>query len=112
MSWSTVCRSRGEPAIQIHLRSRQLTVLLKGALQENFADDVLQISLALLEDSIMRVRSHSAASLTNFFQEASPRHFEKYLEPVVCGLLNLYQSQVLYAQDQALATLGEYYVCS
>lgn len=56
----------------------------------------------------MRVRSHSAASLTNFFQEASPRHFEKYLEPIVRGLLNLYQSQVLYAQDQALATLGEY----
>ncbi|AFR95617.1 karyopherin/importin that interacts with the nuclear pore complex [Cryptococcus neoformans C23] len=84
----------------------QLSADLEGALQENFADDVLQISLALLEDPIMRVRSHSAASLTNFFQEASPRHFEKYLEPVVCGLLNLYQSQVLYAQDQALATLA------
>ncbi|WVN85920.1 uncharacterized protein L203_101073 [Cryptococcus depauperatus CBS 7841] len=85
----------------------QLCADCEGIIQEQFAGDVIQVLLALLVDPIMRVRVHAAAAMTNFFQEADSRQFSNNnLDDVVTALLNLYQSEIVYAQEQVLATLG------
>ncbi|WWD19077.1 hypothetical protein CI109_103535 [Kwoniella shandongensis] len=84
----------------------QLCTDCDKTLQTAFTGSVLEICLTLLDDPIMRVRAHSAACMTNFFQDAESTSISPFLEPVIRGLVNLYQSGPLYAQEQVLATLS------
>nr|XP_019011486.1 uncharacterized protein I206_03586 [Kwoniella pini CBS 10737]OCF50267.1 hypothetical protein I206_03586 [Kwoniella pini CBS 10737] len=77
-----------------------------GVMQREYQNDVLQVCLSLLEDPVTRVRTHSAACLTNFFQDVEPESFATYLQPLVGSLLNQYRSGPLYLQEQVLATVS------
>ncbi|WVQ81844.1 hypothetical protein IAT38_003971 [Cryptococcus sp. DSM 104549] len=90
----------------------QMSADLEGAIQSNFADDVLQVCLGLLEDPVNRVRTHAAAVLTNFCQEAELHQFERYLGPIVQGLLNIFQTGPVYTQDQVFATISTVAIAS
>ncbi|KAK8854777.1 hypothetical protein IAR55_003516 [Kwoniella newhampshirensis] len=84
----------------------QLCTDCDKTLQTAFTGSVLEICLALLDDPIMRVRVHSAACMTNFFQDADSSSVAPFLEPVIRGLVNLYETGPLYAKEQVLATLS------
>ncbi|WVQ68050.1 uncharacterized protein L199_006256 [Kwoniella botswanensis] len=84
----------------------QLCSDCEGTMQKEYADDVLQVCLALLEDPITRVRTHSAACLTNFFQDVELESFASYLDPLVRSLLNQFRAGPLFLQEQILATMS------
>ncbi|WWC90695.1 uncharacterized protein L201_005632 [Kwoniella dendrophila CBS 6074] len=84
----------------------QLCSDCEGTMQRDYADDVLQICLALLEDPVTRVCAHSAACLTNFFQDVEPESFSRYLDPLVKALLTQFHSGPLYLKEQVLATMS------
>ncbi|WRT68414.1 uncharacterized protein IL334_005390 [Kwoniella shivajii] len=77
----------------------------EGTMQKDYANDVMEVCLALLEDPITRVRTHSAACLTNFFQDIEIESFSSHLEPLVRTLLNQFHAGPLYLQEQVLATI-------
>ncbi|WWC63313.1 uncharacterized protein I303_105913 [Kwoniella dejecticola CBS 10117] len=84
----------------------QLCSDCEGIMQREYQNDVLQVCLQLLEDPITRVRVHSAACLTNFFQDVEPESFASYIQPLVGTLLRLFRAGALYLQEQVLATLS------
>ncbi|ODN78077.1 hypothetical protein L198_07996 [Cryptococcus wingfieldii CBS 7118] len=73
----------------------------------DYGRDTLHIILHLLDDPVMRVRVHAAASLTTFFEgEEHPEIVGEVLDRIVRGCVGLYEAGPMYAKDQALATLG------
>ncbi|WVQ74935.1 hypothetical protein IAR50_004543 [Cryptococcus sp. DSM 104548] len=77
------------------------------ALQTDYGRDTLHVILHLLDDPVMRVRVHAAASLTTFFEgEEHPEIVGEVLDRIVRGCVGLYEAGPMFAKDQALATLG------
>ncbi|WVR00016.1 hypothetical protein IAU59_007158 [Kwoniella sp. CBS 9459] len=84
----------------------QLCSDCEGTMQTQYANDVLQVCLGLLQDPVTRVRAHSSACLTNFFQDVELEAFATYLDPLVRSLLSQFQAGPLYMQEQVLATIS------
>ncbi|GAV47760.1 hypothetical protein ZYGR_0I00560 [Zygosaccharomyces rouxii] len=60
----------------------------------------------LTTQSIDRVQTHAAAALVNFSEHVNQGILEPYLDSLLTNLLNLFQSNQLYVQEQALTTIA------
>ena len=56
------------------------------------------------------VRAHSAACLTNFFQNASVEHFGEYITIPMDALLEAYYRGPLAVQEYVLGTMSRFLV--
>ncbi|KAG8968327.1 hypothetical protein FRC03_007786 [Tulasnella sp. 419] len=85
----------------------QLCTDMEGAIQSNFAEQVLRALIPLLHAPEPRVHSHAAAGLVNFCTGASSSTITPYLDDIIKGLLSMLNSSSKpYVQNQALTTLA------
>lgn len=76
-------------------------------MQKEYYDVILKAIIPVLGSPEPRVKSHAAAALVNFCEEAEKSVLEPYLDELLSSLYNLLQcDDKRYVQEQALSTIA------
>jgi hypothetical protein len=92
-------------------------------MQSQHSPNVLPVLVELLRDSepryvkcsqsltltIRSVRAHAAAAVVNMFQGEVSEAWSPHIDKLVSALIDMLRSQQMYAQEQALNTIGKRY---
>ncbi|KAK3690008.1 armadillo-type protein [Podospora appendiculata] len=85
----------------------QMSTDFAPTMQKDYFDIVLSSIIPVLKDSPeARVKSHAAAALVNFCEEAPKTVLEPYLDDLLSQLFQLLQNEKRYVQEQALSTIA------
>ncbi|KAG6040769.1 hypothetical protein E4U41_007144 [Claviceps citrina] len=84
----------------------QMSTDFAPKMQTDFYDRVLKAVVPVLNAPEARVKSHAAAALVNFCEEAEKSILEPYLDDLLAHLFQLLQSDKRYVQEQALSTIA------
>lgn len=84
----------------------QMSTDFAPKMQTDFYDRVLRAVVPVLNSPEARVKSHAAAALVNFCEEAEKSILEPYLDDLLSHLFQLLQSDKRYVQEQALSTIA------
>ena len=84
----------------------QMSTDFAPKMQTDYYDRVLKAIVPVLGSPEGRVKSHAAAALVNFCEEAEKSVLEPYLEELLTNLFQLLQSEQRYVQEQALSTIA------
>jgi hypothetical protein len=84
----------------------QMSTDFAPKMQTDYHDRVLKAIVPVLGAPEGRVKSHAAAALVNFCEEAEKSVLEPYLDELLSHLFQLLQSEQRYVQEQALSTIA------
>ena len=84
----------------------QMSTDFGGVLQRKYHAMVVPALVSAMDDSCHRVRSHAAAALINFCDEASASAVTPYLDALVAKLMALLNSNSRLAQEQAMTAVA------
>ena len=84
----------------------QMSTDFAPKMQSDFYDRVLKAIIPVLDSPEGRVKSHAAAALVNFCEEAEKSVLEPYLDDLLSHLFQLLQNEKRYVQEQALSTIA------
>ncbi|KAM7221543.1 Armadillo-type fold [Rhypophila decipiens] len=84
----------------------QMSTDFAPTMQRDFYDTVLKAIIPVLESPEARVKSHAAAALVNFCEEAEKSVLVPYLNDLLNHLFRLLQDDKRYVQEQALSTIA------
>ena len=84
----------------------QMSTDFAPKMQTDHYDRVLKAIVPVLDSPEGRVKSHAAAALVNFCEEAEKSILEPYLDDLLTHLFQLLQNDKRYVQEQALSTIA------
>jgi len=84
----------------------QMSTDFAPKMQTDFYDRVLKAIIPVLGSPEGRVKSHAAAALVNFCEEAETSVLVPYLDQLLSHLFELLQNGERYVQEQALSTIA------
>lgn len=84
----------------------QMSTDFAPKMQTDYYDRVLKAIVPVLGSPEGRVKSHAAAALVNFCEEADKSVLEPYLEELLTHLFQLLQNEKRFVQEQALSTIA------
>jgi hypothetical protein len=84
----------------------QMSTDFAPKMQTDHYDRILKAIIPVLDSPEGRVKSHAAAALVNFCEEAEKTVLEPYLDDLLSHLFQLLQSDKRYVQEQALSTIA------
>ena len=84
----------------------QMSTDFAPKMQTEYYDRILKAIVPILGSPEGRVKSHAAAALVNFCEEAEKSVLEPYLEDLLSHLYQLLQNEHRYVQEQALSTIA------
>ncbi|TLD34289.1 hypothetical protein PspLS_01232 [Pyricularia sp. CBS 133598] len=84
----------------------QMSTDFAPTMQKEHHEVVMKAIIPVLISPEPRVKSHAAAALVNFCEEAEKSILEPYLDDLLSHLFQLLQNEKRYVQEQALSTIA------